>query len=1114
MAASDWSLRGPYSLFTKPIEQSHYDPRQYRIIRLENGLTAMLVHDPHTENAAASLDVAVGHLSDPDDMPGLAHFCEHLLFMGTQQFPKENEYSEYLSKNSGASNAYTSSSNTNYHFHVSPTALSGAIERFAGFFHSPLFAPSCTTRELNAVDSEHKKNHQADPWRIFQLNKTLTKPGHPWSKFGTGNRGTLSAAGRELKAKKSPIDDNETKRIDVNGALAVSPVSSRVPSPTPSSRSTSSEAEPDGGTVGRETRRRLVEWWTKEYCASRMNVCVIGRESLDELSDMISRHFSPVLKHREDQLPIINDHPFGPDEMDTLVRVQTIMSFHAVELSFPLAWQSPLWKYKPGQFLSHFLGHEGPGSLHSYLKGKGWITSLNAGPQALGRGFAMIKITMMLTREGFDNYRSVVLSAFKYLSLLRSSEIAPWYQSEVATISRTQFEFAEKREAGAYAVSIAERMSWPVPTEKALSAPVLVSEWEDETGLQEVRDALKDMQIHTGRVVLMAKREEHERVSGELPWQSEKWYGTGYTVERWDSEFSAQAQGPNDNQELHLPSRNEFIPTNLDVEKREITEPQRRPHLIYETHISKVWYKKDDQFWLPKANVVIDIRSPIATDTPRAGVLTRLYSDLVIDSLTEYTYDADLAGLAYNFGTHTLGVSISLSGYNDKLPDLTRRIIGAARNLHVHQDRLEVMKEKLKRQWENFFMSQSYQLSDHYARHILTHGAWTVEEQLPEISGITAEEVKSHSAQLLANVSIQILALGNLYKDQVIALSRDVEDILRSKPLPSIPTDFSLILPEVGCNYVWTAPVPNPNEANSALSYYLHLGQLTDPRQRVVGLLLVQIMSEPAFNALRTKEQLGYVVSCSRWCLLGDSQFGLRIVVQSERRSGYLEGRVEAFLDSMDQKIQQMGAEEFHEFKSGLQQKWKEPAKNLSEEVSRYWSQIDSGYLDFLRGCNDADLLEKVEKQEVLDLFRERAHPQAKKRAKLSIHLQSQKPQVPRVSTEAMKAFETCLQGANIIVDFAAIREELQEANPTVTDFVNAWREVLTEDRVSNADAQNLMEQIPALMQQYPVPGEDGDGLPVGATRIEELKTFKATLQISDPPKPLVMWNDLPMPNL
>lgn len=161
---------------------------------------------------------------------------------------------------------------------MSPTALSGAIERFAGFFHSPLFAPSCTTRELNAVDSEHKKNHQADPWRIFQLNKTLTKHGHPWNKFGTGNRDTLTAAGREAKAKgKLLTNGNAKNHLDPTSTPAFPPVDSRVPSPTPSSGSVSSEAEPDGGTVGRETRRRLLEWWSKEYCASRMNVCVIGR---------------------------------------------------------------------------------------------------------------------------------------------------------------------------------------------------------------------------------------------------------------------------------------------------------------------------------------------------------------------------------------------------------------------------------------------------------------------------------------------------------------------------------------------------------------------------------------------------------------------------------------------------------------------------------------------------------------------------------------------------------------------------------------------------------------------------------------------------------------------
>lgn len=215
---------------------------------------------------------------------------------GTEQYPKENEYSEYLSKNNGSSNAYTATSNTNYYFNVAPSALPGAIARFSGFFHSPLFAPSCTVRELNAVDSEHKKNHQNDIWRIFQLNKHLTKKGHVWNKFGSGNKESLTRVGREAKAaeaaERKRVAAESTANGNGNGFLtpSASAAPSRIPSPAPSVNSATSEAaEADGGLVGRETRRRLIEWWSKEYCASRMRLCVIGKgESIYSLSSSVS----------------------------------------------------------------------------------------------------------------------------------------------------------------------------------------------------------------------------------------------------------------------------------------------------------------------------------------------------------------------------------------------------------------------------------------------------------------------------------------------------------------------------------------------------------------------------------------------------------------------------------------------------------------------------------------------------------------------------------------------------------------------------------------------------------------------------------------------------------
>jgi secreted Zn-dependent insulinase-like peptidase len=164
-----------------------------------------------------------------------------------------------------------------------------------------------------------------------------------------------------------------------------------------------------------------------------------------------------------------------------------------------------------------------------------------------------------------------------------------------------------------------------------------------------------------------------------------------------------------------------------------------------------------------------------------------------------------------------------------------------------------------------------------------------------------------------------------------------------------VGSNFEYAHEDPGSNYIWTIPVPNPNEPNSSLTYYVHLGSRNDSRLRVVGSLLVQILTEPAFNVLRTQEQLGYIVVCSQWVLPGDVYFGIRIVVQSERHPTYLEERVEAFLDFIKSKLETMPESEFLEQKIGLERKWREGAKNLVEEANRYWAHIDSGVLDFHR---------------------------------------------------------------------------------------------------------------------------------------------------------------------
>ncbi|XP_062013894.1 nardilysin-like [Rosa rugosa] len=140
--------------------KSPNDKRLYRVIKLENGLTALLNHDPQ---AAAAMCVGIGSFSDSLEAQGLAHFLEHMLFMGSTKFPDENEYASYLSKHGGSSNAHTEAEHTCYYFDVKREFLKGALKRFSQFFVSPLMKNEAMAREyvntqyLPAATSKHSR---------------------------------------------------------------------------------------------------------------------------------------------------------------------------------------------------------------------------------------------------------------------------------------------------------------------------------------------------------------------------------------------------------------------------------------------------------------------------------------------------------------------------------------------------------------------------------------------------------------------------------------------------------------------------------------------------------------------------------------------------------------------------------------------------------------------------------------------------------------------------------------------------------------------------------------------------------------------------------------------
>merc|ERR1719456_1747191 len=167
------------------------DKREYEYAKLTNGLEIVAVSDANTVSSGFSVAVEAGSYFDPKALPGLAHFCEHMLFLGTESYPDATGFDNYLQMHGGYNNAYTAEEQTVYYAQLDKAGFEGGLDRFADFFRAPLFDKQYVQKEVHAIDSEHAKNKQSPQWRILRIINSLADPKSAVNTFSTGNLETL-----------------------------------------------------------------------------------------------------------------------------------------------------------------------------------------------------------------------------------------------------------------------------------------------------------------------------------------------------------------------------------------------------------------------------------------------------------------------------------------------------------------------------------------------------------------------------------------------------------------------------------------------------------------------------------------------------------------------------------------------------------------------------------------------------------------------------------------------------------------------------------------------------------------------------------------------------------
>ena len=368
-------------------------------IRLDNGLEVFIISDPNANKSAAALAVEVGSWQDPEQFPGTAHFCEHMLFMGSKKYPEEDGFFHRVADSGGSANAYTWTDRTVYAFSSNHKQFCQNLDVFAHFFIDPLFNKGSVQRELCAVNQEFAKNIQNDGWREWQIVKETGNQNHPNSKFSTGNEDTL---------RLIPIET-------------------------------------------------LANWYGLHYSADRMHLVVYTNQDLSVMRDIINQSFHTVPKANAPSIPF--DQVLSEDQKGSVTYIEPIRDLRSISFTWEMSPEvAGDVDAKIPELLAYTLSCKGEGSLFESLYKQNFADSVDADILHMRSDQVFLQLSISLTKSGVNNIDQIIEETFASIKQLQSQGVPHHIFQEMKQMGEIKYTWQQRIDEFEFAMSSASKM--------------------------------------------------------------------------------------------------------------------------------------------------------------------------------------------------------------------------------------------------------------------------------------------------------------------------------------------------------------------------------------------------------------------------------------------------------------------------------------------------------------------------------------------------------------------------------------------------------------------------------------------------------------------------------
>lgn len=623
-----------------------------------------------------------------------------------------------------------------------------------------------------------------------------------------------------------------------------------------------------------------------------------------------------------------------------------------------------------------------------------------------------MEIEFTLTEKGLDNYDFVIKSFFIWMNYIMTVYSSPGVWDIMQKIAEYDFYYMRQKTSTSDTSDLASNMH-RYPFRYIYSGDSVFFD-KDDVSAHIVLD-----QIHINNTVILLSSPKMEDPNSKVftkLGKVDEFYNTKYSVQKYSLQRQREwgeaktlhgklylTKGGEylDSNLFHIPSKNKYIPMNLDmvcpdrwfivrVKSNYLNECSDEAFAADGNNIvakmisvnkkGEMWFKQDRSFLIPTANINVRLETDKGNvDLVEASKLF-FFESLLAEWIMDNLYDALQMGYSFTFAATTNGIEFSVSGFNDKIPELTQNVLYSFRHLEMTQESFDRVKDKYITDLKAEQLQKPYMLAFLYTKIIYQEHGHTIDEILEVGEKLKLEDVTEFHKKLFDHVYVKSLVHGNMAAEQALELKDHIDTILNFGVLEN-PAKIKPKIHILDGPYAYIYPLFSKDEEDSAIfnSYqvvYLRKDHPEDLKDLLFLDITASLISTFAYDYLRTERLLGYIVSSASFSI-GRTGY-LYILIQGTRAApDLMDNEIENMLRAFRQKdLADLTDKKFEALKKSIVQKLTSPDKSLSDRTARIWREIVERDKDFHIRDKLVHQLEKAKLEELLSFYEKKIIPE------------------------------------------------------------------------------------------------------------------------------------------